>query len=72
MPSATLRFTLPAEREEYETCVHAGEYRVAVADALEHIRSRLKYADPPLSTAAQAELEGLRLVILESLDGLEP
>lgn len=62
MPTAILKFKLPEERPEYETCVKAGEYASAIAEIREAIRRRLKYGDP-----GEAEVK-----TLEELRGLLP
>ena len=40
---ATLEFTLPEEREEFETAVNAGKHRSLLDDVLKVLRNEVKY-----------------------------
>lgn len=41
---ATLTFTLPEEREEYENAYHGVRYRIALEDLAREFRNKVKYA----------------------------
>ena len=59
MPSATLTFTLPEEREEYEDLMNAVDerdrYRRALAAVFEKVRNKAKYHDLPRDVTAAYE-----------------
>lgn len=63
-----LRFDLPEERDEFETAVHAVDWKVAVTDIVDELRRRLKYCD------AGKELDDFNKWVWQQLneDGLEP
>jgi hypothetical protein len=60
MPKATLTFNLPEENEEYMTAVHAGDYRSALWELDQHLRSIVKYTDNPNSEIYQEIRDKLR------------
>ena len=45
MPKATLTFSLPEEREDYELCVNAGKIVCAVSDFKNWLRGCVKYGE---------------------------
>lgn len=46
---ATLQFTLPDEREEFEECQAAHRYRAALTEISETLRAQRKYDGPPFT-----------------------
>jgi len=55
MPQATLTFTLPAERDEFETASRAGNMRSVLWDLDQQLRAWTKYDEPAeFKTPAQA------------------
>ena len=64
---ATLEFTLPDEREEFETAVHAQDYAGALHDVREALRSKAKYECEAPETTWQAAYE-LVLSVLSELN----
>lgn len=40
---AMLQFNLPEERDDFETTVHATDWRLTVADFMSELRRRVKY-----------------------------
>lgn len=50
---AILKFNLETEREEFETAVHARDYKCALSDILEELRRARKYQE---TTEEQAKI----------------
>lgn len=69
---ATIEFDLDDEKDayEFETHLMSIETRHACISVLQHIRGRLKYGN--MERPAGEELEAVRAVLLEELDGWEP
>lgn len=69
---STLTFDLSDEGDKYEHETHAmsQETRAACVAVLNHIRGRLKYGN--VASATAEELEAVRAVLLDELDGWEP
>lgn len=51
---ATLSFTLPDEREEFENCVSADGYRAVIEELSNWLRAKVKYAIDLPSTEIDA------------------
>jgi len=51
MPKATLSYTLPEEKEEFETALHGGDYKCAWSDLREALRGEFKYKGKKQITA---------------------
>lgn len=68
----TIQFDLNDEgdAQAFDTHRMSAHTRAACAAALEHIRKRLKYGGIELPVCE--ELEAVRAVLLEELDGREP
>lgn len=66
MPQATLTFTLPDERDEHETAVHAGALRSVIEAHREWLRSQLKYHE--LSEPARAKLDEARAALWTEIE----
>ena len=54
MPKATLSFSLPDEREEFETAINAGKYHSALWDLREAFRQKAKYSEDDKTTWDEA------------------
>lgn len=69
----TVRFDLNDEGDAraFDTHRMAEHTRIACASALGHIRAQVKYCYD-LDTRSREELEAVRAVLLEELDGWEP
>lgn len=65
MPKGVLSFDLPEEEQEFRMAQECGEWRIAVMDILEHLRSELKYKD--LSGEKAAAYEEFRELIWNTL-----
>lgn len=64
---ATLTFTLPEDREDFDDAVRGSEWKQAVRDVMDELRNRIKYGELP--EAEVATLEAVRSMVLEVLDG---
>lgn len=58
MPKATLEFNLPEEQDEFNTACRAGDYKAALFEFDQKLRSKCKYGDgtPPQSWEEVREL----------------
>ena len=63
-----LEFNLPEENDEFQTAVHAGDYRGIIEDILNKTRNDLKHGS--LTKTTQDYLDKLRDEIYESLSGI--
>lgn len=68
MSKGILEFTLPEEQDEFNTAVHASEYRAIIEDILNKTRNDLKHGS--LTKATQDYLDKMRDEIYESLSGI--
>ena len=62
MPTVTLRFTLPEEREDMQMAVHAGRVHAAIYAFDNLLRARVKYGewgDSRLTAAEGVDVEEL-------------
>jgi hypothetical protein len=61
MSTATLTFTLPEEREEFEIASKAVEYSIVLSELDAYLRARIKYEElpEPVVTALQAARDRL-------------
>lgn len=60
---ATLEFTLPEEREEFDQAANATSMYCLLCDVSEHLRGRIKYGE--LSGEIVAELDAIRGMLME-------
>ena len=67
MPRAILEFDVPEEEREFRLAVDGPEVVFAVGDALNGIRSLLKYQSDTLSEGEQAGLERARDLVIDAL-----
>jgi hypothetical protein len=58
---ATIEFSLPEERSEFDLHCSAGRMYSALCDIVEHVRRRRKYGEPDES--AMAELDALACLL---------
>lgn len=65
MPKATISFSLPEEKEEYETTMKAVSYACALEDFRNYLRSRLKYEE--LTEEQSKTLDEVRTKFFEIL-----
>ena len=42
---ATLRFMLPEDRDEFDVAVHGGDWREAMREVTEELRTKIKHGD---------------------------
>jgi hypothetical protein len=71
MPTATLRYRLPDERDEYEAAYYGGTYRVILSELDQYLRSRIKYEDLPEPVGEALQLARQRLHDLAMEYGVE-
>jgi hypothetical protein len=62
---ATLEFSLPEEREEYELTSNAGKYHSALWDLREAIRQVVKYGTDEAKVTAWEEVQEMFFRVLE-------
>ena len=65
MPIAELKFSLPEEQYDFDTCVRAGEFRSSLIEIENHIRSCLKHGHQ--YKCIDEALEAIRNLIPEDI-----
>ena len=63
---AKLEFTLPEQADELEEALKGHDWKLVTINALDAIRSKLKYSS--LTPTTIKELEGLRATILDDME----
>lgn len=63
---ATLEFTLPEDREEYDQTVHASDYSAVIFDMLQQLRTVYKHGEDAVAAEhAQKWADVLRDILAE-------
>jgi hypothetical protein len=73
MSKATLQFTLPEERQDFQTALNGENYRASVNEMLEYLRNEVKYNND-LNSEKIYLLEDVRekFVAILADNGVEP
>lgn len=66
---ATLVFSLPKEKAEFDTAMNAGKYKCVLSEFNEAIRQRWKYSE--LTEEARKECEEIRQLWLEAVQEID-
>lgn len=67
MPKATLTFSLPEEREEYDLARKGMDYSIAIDEFRNFLRYRYKHVEPPCA-AAEKEFEEIQTKFFEIMN----